>query len=242
MIGLLKMFGKGILYVIGFPFFVAALLLFGAIGIFLFAFQLVKSIFYFFTGRKFFPELPEDQELRLMKEKAVAGTSEEYTTQEQMNQEPVQSANSFQTYMDPAINEEPAPQPEPEPAPIMQEAPRPSTIEEAVFVDLNPQRPVEPLISEEEPMDDYVEETVEEAMIEEHLLREEAPMVEEEPEEELIEEPEIEAETIETSIEEAKFEEEEHLEEYVPKGSSFVDDYGSEEEDTGSGVSIDYDL
>ena len=51
----------------------------------------------------------------------------------------------------------------------------------------------------------------------------------------------MEAETIETSLEEAKFEEEEHLDEYVPKGSSVVDDY-EDEEDTSSGVSIDYDL
>lgn len=241
MIGLLKMFGKGILYVIGFPFFVAALILFGAIGVFLFAFQLIKSIFYFFTGRKFFPELPEDQELRLMKEKATAGTSEEsqeYTTQTQ--QAPAQSANIYQTYMGPMMNEQP--EPAPQPAPVMQEAPKQGTIEQAVFLDLDDQMPAEEPVSEQEPMDEYVEETIEEAMIEEPLFNEETPTVEEEQvEEEPVIEAPVETETIETSIEEAKFEEEEHLDEYVPKGSTLVDDY-EDEEDTSSGVSIDYDL
>ena len=76
MVNLLKMFGKGILYILGFPFFVLALIIFGAVGIFLFLFQLIKSIFYFFSGRQFFPELPEDKELRLMKAKAAAASQE----------------------------------------------------------------------------------------------------------------------------------------------------------------------
>ena len=70
MVNLLKTFGKGILYVIGLPFFIIALVIFGAIGLFAFVFQLIKSIFYFFTGQKFFPELPEDKELRLKMEMA----------------------------------------------------------------------------------------------------------------------------------------------------------------------------
>ena len=70
MISLLKTFGKGLLYVIGAPFFIVALLLFGVIGLVAFAFQIVKSIIYFFTGQKFFPELAEDKELRLMRESA----------------------------------------------------------------------------------------------------------------------------------------------------------------------------
>ena len=71
MIGLLKAFGKGILYVIGAPFFVVALVLFGAIGLLAFIFQIFKSIIFFFTGQKFFPELPEDKELRLKREAAT---------------------------------------------------------------------------------------------------------------------------------------------------------------------------
>ena len=68
MVALLKAFGKGLLYIIGLPFFILALILFAAIGLFLFIYQIIKSIIYFFTGQKFFPELPEDKELRLKKE------------------------------------------------------------------------------------------------------------------------------------------------------------------------------
>lgn len=68
MIALLKTFGKGLLYVIGFPFFIFVLLLFAIYGLLAFLFQLIKSIIFFFTGQKFFPELPEDRELRLRKE------------------------------------------------------------------------------------------------------------------------------------------------------------------------------
>ena len=70
MVSLLKTFGKGFLYVIGLPFFILALAIFAVIGVFLFVFQIVRSIIFFFTGQKFFPELEEDKKLRLMKEKA----------------------------------------------------------------------------------------------------------------------------------------------------------------------------
>lgn len=70
MIGLLKAFGKGLLYVVGLPFFLLALVLFAVIGLLLFIYQIIRSIIYFFTGQKFFPELPEDKELRLRKEAA----------------------------------------------------------------------------------------------------------------------------------------------------------------------------
>ena len=70
MIGLLKAFGKGLLYVVGLPFFLLALLLFAVVGLLLFIYQIIRSIIYFFTGQKFFPELPEDKELRLRKEAA----------------------------------------------------------------------------------------------------------------------------------------------------------------------------
>ena len=68
MVDLLKAFGRGILYILCFPFFLVALAIFAVIGLLAFIFQLIKSIIYFFTGQKFFPELPEDKELRLMRE------------------------------------------------------------------------------------------------------------------------------------------------------------------------------
>ena len=72
MIDLLKAFGRGVLYVVLLPFFLAALVLFAVIGLGDFIFQIVRSIIYFFTGQKFFPELPEDRELRLRRENAQA--------------------------------------------------------------------------------------------------------------------------------------------------------------------------
>ena len=72
MVDLLKAFGRGVLYVILLPFFLVALALFGVIGLGDFIFQIVKSVVFFFTGQKFFPELPEDRELRLMRENAQA--------------------------------------------------------------------------------------------------------------------------------------------------------------------------
>ena len=68
MVDLLKAFGRGIIYVICFPFFIVALAIFAVIGLLAFIFQLIKSIIFFYTGQKFFPELPEDKELRLMQE------------------------------------------------------------------------------------------------------------------------------------------------------------------------------
>lgn len=77
MVSLLKTFGKGILYVVGLPFFLVALVLFGAVGLVAFVVQLVMSIFYFFSGRKFFPDLPEDLELRALREGPRASDNEE---------------------------------------------------------------------------------------------------------------------------------------------------------------------
>lgn len=70
MINLLKTFGKGILYVIGMPFFLLALAIFALIGLVAFLFQIVKSVIFFFTGQKFFPELEEDKQLRMKREMA----------------------------------------------------------------------------------------------------------------------------------------------------------------------------
>lgn len=66
MVELLKNFGKGILYVIGFPFFLVVLAIFAAFGLIAFVFQMLKSILFFFTGQKFFPDLPEDKQLKAL--------------------------------------------------------------------------------------------------------------------------------------------------------------------------------
>ncbi len=169
MIGLLKAFGKGILYVIGAPFFVVALVLFGAIGLLAFIFQIFKSIIFFFTGQKFFPELPEDKELRLKREAAAA------------REEPVQEERD-DNIISPIFEEE-IPMPEIKEAPIFieKEEPKPEpTIEDTVFEDASS---IEDFINDEE--EDNPEETVEEE--EEETVEEEKHTVletSEEPEEE----------------------------------------------------------
>ena len=92
MVSLLKTFGKGVLYVLGLPFFLVVLVLFGAIGLLAFIFQIFKSIIFFFTGQKFFPELPEDKELRLLREQAN-GTA----TALNQNQQPVYNEQPVNT-------------------------------------------------------------------------------------------------------------------------------------------------
>lgn len=120
MISLLKTFGKGLLYVIGAPFFVVALLLFGVIGLGAFIFQIIKSIIYFFTGQKFFPELAEDKKLRLMREPA---NDESETVQEDHHSNIISP-----------IYEEIDEEPKSEPVFIQREQVSP-TIEETVFED-----------------------------------------------------------------------------------------------------------
>ncbi len=51
MAGFFKNIGKGILYVIGFPFIIAGIALTAVFGIFVFLYQLIKIIILFFQGR-----------------------------------------------------------------------------------------------------------------------------------------------------------------------------------------------
>ena len=197
MISLLKTFGKGILYVIGAPFFIVALVIFGAVGFVAFVFQIFKSIIFFFTGQKFFPELPEDKKLRLMREAA-----------HQQNQPAEQDNNS--NIISPIVEEE---LPEPEPSPIFMTRNEPEpTIEETVFEDTSS-------------LEDFVND---------------------EEEEELSEPPHEEEEhtVLETNNEQVKEEEEfEELETYVPRSSTYSAANDDEEDnDTNSGVDINYDL
>ena len=197
MISLLKTFGKGLLYVVGAPFFIVALLLFGVIGLGAFIFQIIKSIIYFFIGQKFFPELPEDKKLRLMKEAASKP------------EEPIQQDNNmFSSYYE----EDPEPEPAPAPIFIERETTQP-TIEETVFEDASS---LEDLIEEEIVPESTIDETEEEEE-ETHTILETG----DEPESNEIEE--------------------EVLETYVPRSSTYSD-IDEDENDTDTGVDINYDL
>ena len=68
MMSVLKTVGKGILYILGLPFFLIILVGVGIAGIFVLIFMFFKSIILFFTGRSLDDELPEDKKARLIKE------------------------------------------------------------------------------------------------------------------------------------------------------------------------------
>ena len=135
MIELLKAFGRGILYIICFPFFVVAIVFFAAIGLLAFIFQIIKSVIFFFTGQKFFPELPEDRELRLRREaeEAKNNPTSALQTQPATPTEPkevVPSSLIFEeTFNEKDFEEEPTPtvaippSPQPAPAPVVEEKP-----------------------------------------------------------------------------------------------------------------------
>ena len=217
MASLLKTFGKGILYVLGLPFFILALLIFGVLGIFAFLFQFFKSIIFFFTGQKFFPELPEDKELRLLK----AGASPSIEPEPQREQDIIMPYQEEEPEPEPVF--EPVPE-EPEPEPVA------TTIEDACF---KPSFEVEP--EEQEP-----EEVIEEEIHEEGLN----DLLDDEPEEDPFE-TNIpmgdEEHTILETAEKKESEEElvEELETYVPRSSNYADDF--DDEDTDMGVDIKYD-
>lgn len=225
MVDLLKAFGRGILYVLAFPFFIVVLAVFAVIGFIAFIFQLIKSVIFFFTGQKFFPELPEDKQLRLMREEAEA--------KERQAQEQAQQAN--QSVNNNLIFEE-------EPAPIVTpiEDSAPKSVEEACFQDLGiKEEKVEPAPAPES----IPEQTDEEPLFEE--VKEEQPQ--EKPEQEAPIEDLIPEENNEdplddflSALEEEEPVQQEELETYQPRGSedSFQDE---DNDDSHAGVDIRYD-
>ena len=231
MVNLLKTFGKGILYIIGFPFFIVALLIFGVIGIFLFIFHLFKSIIFFFTGQKFFPELPEDKELRLKQEAAYAAAHPEETI---IDQDPSRQENNDP--VPPPMIEQVAFSEEPEyEKPIYQEPKYRPLYEEPTYNEPKVEEPVQ----EQQP-----EPSIESEVQEEAAELEEASFEQPEEEEDILSQltrDETE-QSIDTSLGEKPEEpEDEELEQYVPKGSTYLDDIEEDDASTG-GVDIDYDV
>ena len=226
MIELLKAFGRGILYIICFPFFVVAIVFFAAIGLLAFIFQIIKSVIFFFTGQKFFPELPEDRELRLRREAEEAKNNPAPAPQTQPAtpvepKEVVPSSLIFEeTFNEKDFEEEPtptvviSPSPQPVPAPVVEEKPvvpepqveqTPSPVEE--------EKPEE-IKDDDEPTD-----------VEPVFISDDSTL-----------------EDILNPSNKKPEEEEEVLEEYKPKetdDSLLVDD--EEEDPTSGGVDINYD-
>ena len=227
MVDLLKAFGRGIIYVLCFPFFVVAMAIFAVIGLLAFLFQLIKSIIFFFTGQKFFPELPEDKELRLMQEAEEAKRNPQPQVQAQQPvNTPAQGGLLFEeTYDENDFLEEPAPETAPQP--------QPTTIEEAVFLEEPKAAPLP--ASNPEPAPEQAP-----------VSQPQAPQMnrpEPEPSQGLLHEDDDDSlgEFLDPFDAEKEQAEEEELEIYQPKGTNDdiyqIDD---DEEDTNSGVNINY--
>ena len=137
MVALLKNVGKGILYIIGLPFFLIVLLGTAVMGILLLVFMFIKSIFLFFTGRSLDDDLPEDIKVKEIKNGGnTSTTTTANTTREEVRDEPV-----VQPYIAPTGNT--------------------TTIEDAVFGHQTYEAPTqeEPVIEEEpQTSDDDVDE------------------------------------------------------------------------------------
>ena len=227
MVDLLKAFGRGIIYVLCFPFFVVAMAIFAVIGLLAFLFQLIKSIIFFFTGQKFFPELPEDKELRLMQEAEEAKRNPQPQVQAQQPvNAPVQGGLLFEeTYDENDFLEEPAPETAPQP--------QPTTIEEAVFLEEPKAAPLPASNPEPAPEQAPVSQPQAQQM----------NRPEPEPSQGLLHEDDDDSlgEFLDPFDAEKEQAEEEELEIYQPKGTNDdiyqIDD---DEEDTDSGVNINY--
>ena len=226
MVDLLKAFGRGILYVLLFPFFIAVLAVFAVIGLLAFIFQLFKSIIFFFTGQKFFPELPEDKKLRLMREAEEAARNPQPQPQPQVNnyQSPVQNQKSplvFEEQLD-----EQSFLDEPESTPLVQPIPQPTTVEQACFQEEIKPTPAPTPMPEPAPAPVQPEPVMEKEVLKSDSEADDAPL----------------SDFLDPLNDEPKMRDEQNeiLEVYKPRGNndSFEDDY---EDDTDSGVNIRFD-
>lgn len=228
MVSLLKTFGRGILYVLGLPFFILALLIFAVIGLFAFLFQAIKSIIFFFTGQRFFPELPEDKELRLLKEKQNAPMEAE--------KDIITPYHEIKDMEEPSedlmgnLTRENAPAPEVVPTPTPTPAPA-ASVEEACF---KPSFETEP--QKEEPV---IEEDIHEEVILNDFIEDKQPEIEE------VHQTIVMGDEEHTILETAKEKESEEdlveeLETYVPRSSNYS--AADEDEDIDTGVDIDYNV
>ena len=86
MMTLLKNVGKGILYIIGLPFFLIVLLGTAVMGLFMLIFMFFKSIILFFTGRSLNDDLPEDIKVKQIKTGRTGSTT---VTPSQESEEPI---------------------------------------------------------------------------------------------------------------------------------------------------------
>lgn len=227
MVSLLKAFGKGILYILGLPFFLLVLILFAVIGLLIFIFQIFKSIIFFFAGHKFFPELPEDKELRLLLEGAngTPNSNEEVPSEpnvfEDISEQPYKEVHKEEVFEQKPISQ-----------PVF------NNIEEACFTpndNINNQEAISssPSFEQSEETEDDLADILANStpQIDQDDLEEDDSFILSRDEEEIVE----------TKMEEEKKEEykEEILETYTPKSSNEFEE--ADDEETFNGVDINFD-
>lgn len=93
---LLKNIGKGILYIIGLPFFLIVLSVTAVAGLFMLIFMFFKSIILFFTGRSLDDDLPEDKKAKAIKNGKTINEQPQPQVVQNQPQQPYQS-NGTQT-------------------------------------------------------------------------------------------------------------------------------------------------
>ena len=209
MVGLLKGLGKGILYILAFPFFILAIALYGVYGLLLFLYTLVKMIFYFFTGKSVFADLPEDRMAKAILTPKPAMS--EVANSPINNNEPVPPV----TQSVPIQNVAPA-------APIHSEVPSPEEINADLLND--DLKDLHPIQEEVQPIQEEIEEVQEE--IQDQIVEPE-PQIQEQEQNELDFNDPFEPKT------------EEPLEKYEPKGSTFDGMNDGDSHSSNSGVKIE---
>ena len=109
-----KSFGKGLLYVVLFPFILVGIVLYAVFGLFVFIFQFFKLIYLFFTGRTLNSDLEEDIAAKAILEKSNNPEKED-TKNDQLSLYPSDSPMYTTDYKSPfESKEEPEEEPEEE--------------------------------------------------------------------------------------------------------------------------------
>ena len=110
-----KNFGRGILYVLSFPFIILGIALYAVFGLFVFIFQFGKLIFLFFTGRTLFSDLEEDIKAKAILQNVNVTPEEEAKPSTSLSLYPSDSpVYTTGGYKSPVFEEKKEVQPEPE--------------------------------------------------------------------------------------------------------------------------------
>ena len=94
-----KNIGKGVLYVLSFPFILVAIVITGVVGVFIFIYQFFKNIVLFFMGRSIFKPLDED-----IKAQAILNGTKPSSDEEEKPSTGVTDYSDYQVYTPGSFN------------------------------------------------------------------------------------------------------------------------------------------